>query len=120
MKGSRPSQAPLTADNDLSKTAETLAVIDAMVDGLNDHDIDRMDRFFSKSFRWIGNAGCGHKVGLSEFQENWQRPFQNAFSDKVCVDEARVTQGEWCSAFGRQEAVHSGRLYGHPSNSEKN
>jgi hypothetical protein len=81
MKGSRPSQAPLTADNDLSKTTETLAVIDAMVDGLNDHDIDRMDRFFSKSFRWIGNAGCGHKVGLNEFQENWQRPFQNAFSE---------------------------------------
>ena len=56
MKRSRPSQATLTANNDLSKTAETLAVVDAMVDGLNDHDIDTMDRFFSKSFRWIGNA----------------------------------------------------------------
>lgn len=112
MKGSRPPQAPLTANNDLSKTAETQAVIDAMVDGLNDHDIDTMDRFFSKSFRWIGNAGCGYKVGLNEFQENWQRPFQAAFSDKVCIDEARVTEGEWCSAFGRQEAVHSGDFMG--------
>ena len=41
MKGSRPPQASLTANNDLSKTAETLAVIDSMVDGLNDHDIDQ-------------------------------------------------------------------------------
>jgi hypothetical protein len=31
MKGSRPPQAPLTANNDLSKTAETLAVIDSMI-----------------------------------------------------------------------------------------
>ncbi len=112
MKDSRPEQAVLTKDNDLSKTQETLGVIDAMVDGLNDHDIDNMGRFFSESFRWIGNAGCGFKQGLKEFQENWQRPFQAAFSNKVCIDEARITQGEWCAAFGRQEAVHSGTFMG--------
>ena len=112
MKHARPEQTPLTRDNDLSKTAETLGVIDAMVDGLNDHDIDNMGQFFSESFRWMGNAGCGFKNGLKEFQENWQRPFQAAFSDKVCIDEARITQGEWCAAFGRQEAVHSGPFMG--------
>ncbi len=112
MKGSRPPQGELTADNDKSKTAETLATIDAMVDGLNDHDIEHMGRFFSESFRWIGNTGCGFKNGLREFQENWQRPFQAAFSDKVCIDEARITEGEWCAAFGRQEAVHSGEFMG--------
>ena len=112
MKGSRPEQAWLTHANDLSKTDETLATIDNMVDGLNDHDIDNMGRFFSESFRWMGNAGCGFKQGLEEFQENWQRPFQAAFSDKVCIDEARLTQGEWCAAFGRQEAVHSGEFMG--------
>ena len=37
---------------------------------------------------------------------------QAAFSDKVCIDEARITQGEWCAAFGRQEAVHSGEFMG--------
>ncbi|MEL6368872.1 MAG: polyketide cyclase, partial [Pseudomonadota bacterium] len=67
MKGSRPTQAELTADNDLSKSDETLSVIDNMVDGLNDHDIDNMGRFFSESFRWMGNAGCGFKQGLKEF-----------------------------------------------------
>ncbi len=112
MNERRPEQGELTKDNDLSKTAETLGVIDAMVDGLNDHDIDGMGRFFSESFRWIGNAGCGFKDGLREFQDNWQRPFQAAFSDKTCIDEARITEGEWCAAFGRQEAVHSGPFMG--------
>ena len=112
MKGSRTEQAILTKDKDLTKTKETNATINAMVDGLNDHDIESMNRFFSETFRWIGNAGCGSKFGLKEFQDNWQRPFQAAFSDKVCIDEARVTQGEWCAAFGRQEAVHSGTFMG--------
>jgi predicted ester cyclase len=112
MKSARPEQAHLTSANDMSKTHETLATIDAMVDGLNDHDIDNMGRFFSESFRWMGNAGCGFKQGLGEFQANWQRPFQAAFSDKVCIDEARITQGELCAAFGRQEAVHSGEFMG--------
>ena len=112
MTNRRPEQSLLTTDNDLSKTKETLATIDAMVDGLNNHDIENMGRFFSDSFRWMGNAGCGFKNGLKEFQDNWQRPFQAAFSGKVCIDEARVTQGEWCAAFGRQEAIHSGTFMG--------
>ena len=112
MKGSRPQQASLTKNNRLEMTGETLATIEAMVDGLNDHEIDNMGWFFSETFRWMGNAGCGFKNGLKEFQDNWQRPFQAAFSDKVCVDEARITQGEWCAAFGRQEAVHSGPFMG--------
>lgn len=114
MKAPRPAQGELTRNNDLSKTGETLGVIDAMVDGLNDHDIEGMGRFFAESFRWMGNAGCGTKHGLREFQENWQRPFQAAFSDKVCIDEARIAQGEWCAAFGRQEAIHSGEFMGIP------
>jgi predicted ester cyclase len=114
MKAPRPAQAELTRNNDLSKTEETLGVIDAMVDGLNDHDIEGMGRFFAETFRWMGNAGCGTKHGLREFQENWQRPFQAAFSDKVCIDEARIAQGEWCAAFGRQEAIHSGEFMGIP------
>lgn len=112
MKHSRPEQAQLTKDNQLHKTDATVATIDAMVNGLNDHDIDNMGRFFSETFRWMGNAGCGYKKGLREFQDNWQRPFQAAFSDKVCIDEARIAQGEWCAAFGRQEAIHSGPFMG--------
>ncbi len=112
MKGSRPPQAALTQDNDRRKTEQTRAVVEAMVDGLNDHDIDGMGRFFHESFRWMGNAGCGTKHGLRAFQENWQRPFQAAFSNKVCIDEARLAEGEWMAAFGRQEATHSGEFMG--------
>ena len=108
MKGSRPEQAVLSRDTDMSKTEATRAVIEGMVDGLNDHRVADIDEFFSESFRWMGNTGCGTKHGLQQFQDNWQRPFQAAFSDKVCVDEARLYMGEWAAAFGRQEATHTG------------
>ena len=93
MKGSRPEQAVLSRDTDMSKTDETRRVIEGMVDGLNDHRINDIGDFFADGFRWMGNAGCGTKNGLKEFQDNWQRPFQAAFSDKVCVDEARLYMG---------------------------
>ena len=112
MKGSRPNQAELTKNNDLSKTKKTQEVIERMVDGLNDHRIEDIGEFFSRNFRWMGNFGCGTKSGLEEFQDNWQKPFQNAFSNKVCIDEARLFMGEWAAAFGRQEAIHSGEFMG--------
>ena len=112
MKGSRPEQAVLTRDTDLAKTGRTKEVIEAMVDGLNDHRIDDIEEFFARNFTWRGNQGCGTKRGLRQFQENWQRPFQAAFSNKVCIDEARIYMGEWAAAFGRQEAIHSGEFLG--------
>ena len=112
MKGSRPEQAILTNSTDITKTNETRKVIESMVDGLNDHRINDIGEFFATGFNWIGNFGCGTKRGLREFQDNWQRPFQAAFSDKVCIDEARIFMGEWGAAFGRQEATHSGEFLG--------
>ena len=112
MKGSRPEQAVLSRDTDLSKTGETRMVIEAMVDGLNDHRIHDMGEFFAEGFRWIGNFGCGTKTGLREFQDTGQRPCQAAVSDKVCIDDARLYMGEWAAAFGRQEATHSGPFMG--------
>lgn len=113
------SQYPLTKDTDMSKTEATRAVIDGMVDGLNAHRIDDIGEFFAQSFRWMGNTGCGTKNGLREFQDNWQRPFQAAFSDKVAVDEARLVMGEWAASFGRQEAVHSGEFMGVPATGKR-
>lgn len=109
---SRPLQAELTASNNRKLTADTRQVIEAMVDGLNDHRITDIGEFFAEGFRWMGNAGCGFKEGLREFQRAWQEPFQAAFSDKVCIDEARLFDGEWAAAFGRQEAIHSGEFMG--------
>jgi steroid delta-isomerase-like uncharacterized protein len=112
MKGKRPEQATLTRDNDRSKTEVTRALVERMVDGLNDHMIEGMEAFFAKGFVWRGNAGCGTKHGLRAFQDNWQRQFQAAFCDKVCIDEARLAEGEWMAAFGRQEATHCGEFMG--------
>lgn len=114
MSGARPEQALLSRDTDLAKTDDTRRVIEDMVDGLNDHRIDDIGAFFADSFRWIGNQGCGTKNGLREFQENWQKPFQAAFADKICIDEARLFVGEWAAAFGRQEATHAGTFMGVP------
>ena len=119
MSGARPEQAHLTRGNDLTRTADTTRVIEAMIDGLNDHQINGMAAFFHPAFRWMGNAGCGTKNGLREFQENWQRPFQAAFSDKVAVDEARIFQGEWGASFGAQHAVHSGTFMGIPATGKR-
>jgi predicted ester cyclase len=112
MSRTRPDQAILSKKTDMSKTTETRAVIEGMVDGLNDHRIVDIGEFFSEGFRWMGNTGCGTKEGIREFQDNWQKPFQAAFSHKVCIDEARLYMGEWAAAFGRQEAVHSGLFMG--------
>ncbi len=112
MSGARPPQAALTRDNDRSKTEETRRVVEAMVDGLNDHVIDGIGTFFDEKFRWMGNAGCGTKLGLKAFQEHWQQPFQAAFSEKVCTDEARIAEGEWMAAFGAQLAKHTGAFMG--------
>ncbi|MBB5514694.1 putative ester cyclase [Rubricella aquisinus] len=119
MKGARPEQAVLTRDTDMSKTAQTRAVIEAMVDGLNDHRIADIGEFFSETFRWMGNTGCGTKQGIRAFQDNWQKPFQAAFGDKVCVDEARLYMGEWAAAFGRQEATHHGVFMGIPATGKR-
>jgi predicted ester cyclase len=105
-------QSTLTSSNDLSKTKITKEIIEKMVVALNDHRIDDIGEFFFNNFNWFGNYGCGTKIGLKEFQENWQVPFQKAFSQKVCIDEARLFEGEWGAAFGRQEAIHSGTFMG--------
>ena len=111
MVGKRPEQALLSRDTNLSKTDATRSIIEAMVDGLNDHRIDDIANSLHPILDGWVIMECGTKKGLEEFQNNWQRPFQ-AFSDKVCIDEARLYMGEWAAAFGRQEAVHSGEFMG--------
>ena len=114
-----PLQALLSRDTDMSKTEETRRVIEGMIDGLNEHRIDDIGEFFADDFVWRGNQGCGSKNGLKEFQDNWQRPFQAAFSDKICIDESRLFMGEWAAAFGAQYAVHNGELLGVPATGKK-
>ena len=91
MNKNKIKQANHTLNNDLSNTKRTKRVIEKMVVALNNHRIDDIGEFFSDDFNWFGNFGCGTKIGLKEFQENWQIPFQKAFSEKVCVDAVSYT-----------------------------
>ena len=112
MKGSRPEQAVLSRDTDMSKTNETRAVIEGMVDGLNDHRIADIGEFFSESFRWMGNRGCGTKPDLAAFRANWQLPLRAAFTDRSYHTERFIAEGDWASCFGHIEATHSGAFMG--------
>ncbi len=119
MRGPRPEQGRLTKHNDLTKTAETRRTIEGMIDGLNDLVFDELGQFFHDGFRWMGNAGCGTKKGLREFKGNWVLPFRAAFTEKVCIDEARIVEGEWMAAFGKQTATHSGEFMGIPATGKR-
>ncbi len=112
MSGPRPEQGRLTKINDLSKSNETQKTIEGMIDGLNDCVFEELSQFFHEDFRWMGNAGCGTKLGLRAFLDHWVVPFRAAFTDKVCTDEARIVEGEWMAAFGAQVATHSGEFMG--------
>ncbi len=119
MNDKSPEQAFRSRDTDMSKTEDTRRVIQGMVQALNDHRIDDIGEFFAEDFVWRGNTGCGVKCGLQEFQDNWQRPFQAAFSGKRAIDEAQLFMGEWAASFGAQHAVHSGTFMGVPATSKK-
>jgi predicted ester cyclase len=101
----------LSADNNLSKTDESMQTVVKMAEALQAGSND-MAVHFHDDFRWIANTGCGIKNNLEEFRSNWQLPLRAAFSDREYFEEARLAQGEWVSSFGYIEATHSGEFMG--------
>ncbi len=73
---------------------------------------DEMTRYFAEDFRWMGNQGCGTKLGLDAFRRNWQLPLRAAFTEREYVTEKLLCEGEWASCFGHIEATHSGDFMG--------
>ena len=102
---------PLTSDNDLSKTDESMGIVVGMTQGLQAKSND-MAAHFHEDFDWIANTGCGVKHGIDEFRRNWQLPLRAAFTDRHYNEEARLAQGEWVAAFGYIDAIHSGEFMG--------
>ncbi len=102
---------PLTGDNDLGRTEESMAVVVNMAEALQ-AGYDDMAAYFHPDFRWMANTGCGSKNGLDEFRKNWQLPFRAAFSERSYNEQARIAQGEWVASFGYIDAVHSGAFMG--------
>lgn len=93
------------------RSAETLAVVRRMEDGLAAQEND-MSRYFTEDFLWRGNQGCGIKNGIAEFRRNWQLPLRAAFSDRNYVTEKFIADGDWAACFGHIEATHSGAFMG--------
>ena len=102
---------PLTSDNDLGRTDESMSVVVRMTEALQAGSNDMAGHFHS-GFRWMANAGCGTKNGIEEFRRNWQLPLRAAFSDRSYNEQARLAQGEWVASFGYIDAIHSGEFMG--------
>lgn len=102
---------PLTSENKLEKTEESMSVVVGMAEALQAGSND-MAAHFHQNFRWMANTGCGSKHGIDEFRRNWQLPLRASFSDRQYFEEARLAQGEWVSSFGYIDAIHSGEFMG--------
>lgn len=96
-----------------TKSAETLAAVKRMEDGLAAGEND-MTAYFHENFLWRGNQGCGTKVGVDAFRNNWQLPIRAAFTDRDYKTEKFIADGEWAGCFGHIEATHSGTFMGIP------
>ncbi len=101
----------MTAEEHRKKSAETLAAVRRMEDGLAANEND-MTRYFHKDFLWRGNYGSGVKKGVDEFRRNWQLPLRAAFTERNYITEHFMADGEWAACFGHIEATHSGKFMG--------
>lgn len=105
------SQLPEARDDDPELSRATLDVVRRMEAALTAGS-DRMADHFHEDFRWIGNYGCGTKLGLDAFRRDWQLPIRAAFTERDYKTERFMAQGEWASCFGHIEATHSGPFMG--------
>ena len=101
----------MSAEDHARRSAETLAAVRRMEDGLAARETD-MTPYFHPDFTWRGNRGCGTKAGLDEFRRNWQLPIRAIFTDRVYKTEKFLADGDWAACFGHIEATHSGTFMG--------
>ncbi|MEX0276823.1 MAG: ester cyclase [Ruegeria sp.] len=73
-----------------------------------------MSPWFHEDFVWDGNAGCGRKTGLREFQTGWQYPFRAAFGNRRFDTPLWLEDGDWVACVGTCHATHSGDFMGIP------
>ena len=85
----------------MSDTEQTRELITRMVSALNDHVIDGQDSFWHDDATWRGPVGAGVKASLQAFKDGWQKPFLNAFPDKVTTDAVVLADGEWAGRLRR-------------------
>ena len=75
-----------------------------------------MKDHFHETFRWMGNRGCGTKMNLQEFRENWQlRRSARRSPSAAYKTEKFLVDGNWAACFGKIEGTHSGEFMGIPA-----
>ena len=95
----------------MSTSEDTMAAVKRMELGLAANE-DDMTKYFHDDFVWRGNQGCGTKLGLDAFRNNWQLPLRAAFTDRTYITEQWLADGDWAACFGHIEATHSGPFMG--------
>ena len=95
----------------MSTSEDTMAAVKRMELGLAANEND-MTKYFHEDFVWRGNQGCGTKLGLDAFRNNWQLPLRAAFTDRTYITEQWLADGDWAACFGHIEATHSGPFMG--------
>ncbi|MBC6442297.1 MAG: ester cyclase [Rhodobacteraceae bacterium] len=108
----------MTPEDHARKSAETMAVVKAMEDGLAANSNNMAD-YFHEDFTWRGNYGAGTKNGLTEFRRNWQLPLRAAFTDRDYRTEHFMADGEWAACFGHIRGTHSGTFMGIPATGKR-
>jgi len=110
------------ASEDPEQSADSLAQVDAMIAGLMSYDGKHLEsmgqeRFWSPNMLWYGPGGIGSTWGLSGFQTFHQRPFLEAFPDRVGGNHrARFADGPYVASTGWPSirATHSAPWLGVP------
>lgn len=95
----------------MSTSEDTMAAVKRMELGLAANE-DDMTKYFHDDFVWRGNQGCGTKLGLDAFRNNWQLPLRAAFTERTYITEQWLADGDWAACFGHIEATHSGPFMG--------
>lgn len=106
----------LFPDASPAQSAQSLALVEAMIGGLMQFDGKSlqsmgMRRFWSDDFLWHGPGPIGSFQGHTDYERGHQRPFLAAFPDRVGGNHrARLAQGAFVASTGWPSirATHKG------------
>lgn len=104
------------ANADPAATAQSLALVEAMIAGLMRYDgqsLDSMEqgKYWHPAFTWYGPAGIGTCRGQDDYRRVHQAPFLTAFPDRVGGDHrCRIAAGSYVASTGwpSVRATHAG------------
>lgn len=99
----------------MNNTDKNKALVARMIVALNEHVIEGQEEFWSEDMIWRGPTGIGTKDSLKRFQDEHQRPFLHAFSDKKAIEEINIAEGDYVASSGYQQATHTGDWLGIPA-----